>query len=856
MTKLKHWSALALATLFAACSSDDFGGNSDAEGQIQLQLTVDTQPLGSQNSRAELQELSKDDMKIRLTAEDGTLRTWNSVAEFDNEEKFAIGNYTLEVYYGAATDQGYEKPYVYGSTELTVHHDQTTKVNVEAKLANSMVTVAYSDNVDKFISNYTANLNSDKGNAVVTYSDTSRPVYITPGEVTLSLDFTDADGNEKYAPVTTFTAIAQNHYTINIDINGGEIGDAVLKVTFDDEMSEYDVDIALEDLTAPAAPSITSEGFTDGDALPVVASVALTNDLYYSVISRGSLKSLTLDTENNSLLSKNNKVWPASIDLVEATDAQQATLKALGLNVRGLWGNGSGEKTDLVVVDFQDIVANLANDTEGTIKFTLTAIDKYDQVCDAPVTLTLEVTPLTLELSGVPAEVWEGEESFTITVKYNGGNPDSKLQVLRQNTRGTYDSVPATFTTTSEDNVYTVNVNPTEAWGSDIVILVSEKEGSKKKSEQYTIEYVKMPSITVTEGSTWATKAYVTIRDNIDGTYYCPDNLTYSINGVDFDQNMTSAGDGKQMLISGLDSSTTYEITVSNPLYPTDADRALNKITFTTEAATQLPDAGFDEWTSTKLGDYQYLWKVNDGSVWGTLNDLTTSTHGSGSGNGASYGGAAYKATSGTIPANGRSTQSSASGGLIGTTVHGDGHTQGNATLHSDKQHSGSNAALIRTVGWGNGNNAPSAVTSGTCDNFTPGELYLGKYDGNSANYGYDFASRPTSLSFYYHYDVVTSGNGDYGTAEISVYDTDGNVIASATQNLTEQSDYTQVTMNLDYATTSKKAAKISVIFKSSGNGSVLANNTTYVRRPGTNNTSGGEYVGSELYIDEVTLNY
>lgn len=62
--------------------------------------------------------------------------------------------------------------------------------------------------------------------------------------------------------------------------------------------------------------------------------------------------------------------------------------------------------------------------------------------------------------------------------------------------------------------------------------------------------------------------------------------------------------------------------------------------------------------------------------------------------------------------------------------------------------------------------------------------------------------------------------------------------------------------MPLTYDSTAKNASKISVRFVSSSNSAALAKDVKFWHTPGSNNTSGGEYVGSELYIDDIVLNY
>lgn len=835
MIKIKCWSLLALPALLASCSSDDFRG-SDSEGSIRLQLAVDTQPVGSSSSRAELNDLTIDDLKIRLKAADGKVREWNSKAEFEKEEKFAIGDYTLEAYYGQETDCGFEKPYVYGSTGITVHHGETTTATIEAALANSMVTVTYSENVSKFFTDYSVTLTGDNGPGVE-YPVDVRPVYITPGKVQILFNYTDGAG-ETIVGVTDFTAEPAHHYRINIDINGGEIGDAVMKVSFDDTMEQHTEEIKLEDLTAPGAPVMSGTGFTVGTAVPVVAGVSRADDLYCGVIARGGLKSLKLTTVGASKISAS---WPAEIEFVGASEAQQNTLKNLGLTVRGLYGNGSGEdeKTDLVVVDFRNVIAKLPDATEGDIKFTLAAVDKYDQEPEDPISLALNVTPFEMVLSDAPAEVWEGEDAFSMTLTYNGGDPDANLQIMSINERGTSDMVPATFTK-SADNKYTVNVTPTGKWGTSIrnnsiEIYAREKQG-KRETTHTAIEYVKIPTVTVLDADVWATKAYVTIQDADDQSKYYEDALSCSIDGVNFTQELTPTGSNHLMLIEGLTPGTEYTLTARNPKDPTNTSRKLAPITFTTEAATQLPNSGMEEWYTTDVFTKQ-SWtligttgmtdikryhpnKDSNESSWSTRNALTT-----GQTSGITC---YYTSYSGTIPVTGVS----------------------------------GNAAEISTLGYGEGTTYAhiSSGKEGSPKKKAVGMLFNGTYDANSdqPNLGIEFVSRPTSLTFQYKYAPV---NNESFTAYIVVeHRENGNVVEIARGEITsseKKSDFSEVTIPLTYNNSTLKATHIYTMFKSS---TAADNDTKVLSQKGSKSAADGysdsKYVGSVLTVDEIKLNY
>ena len=239
---------------------------------------------------------------------------------------------------------------------------------------------------------------------------------------------------------------------------------------------------------------------------------------------------------------------------------------------------------------------------------------------------------------------------------------------------------------------------------------------------------------------------------------------------------------------------------------------------------------------------------VGNGSIWGTKNELTCS----GGNSSAPY---SYNKTSGTIPANSRSRYSHGDGGNF-LSNKSEGHTDGQAEIWNDRQNTGKNAALIRTVGWCNGASGNTASSAGrTCNNKTPGELYLGTYVGDETT-GYPMSSRPSGVSFYYHYDVKSPQNGDYGTVYVEVLDADDKPIASGKKELTECPAYKPESVPLTYTYNANKAKTIKVVFKSSENPSALELNKNFWDYPKDTNLSGGEYVGSELYIDDIELIY
>ena len=236
-------------------------------------------------------------------------------------------------------------------------------------------------------------------------------------------------------------------------------------------------------------------------------------------------------------------------------------------------------------------------------------------------------------------------------------------------------------------------------------------------------------------------------------------------------------------------------------------------------------------------------------AAWNTYNPVSMSQGGSGTS------GYAYKATSGTV-------------------------------FTADAK-SGSSAAQIRTVGWGSSNKASANATNrwafSTCKHVSAGQLFLGNWEGVEAiqdatpNYGIEFASRPTSMTFWYKYAMMNrngNDNGQKGVAIIRMLDAAGNVISEQTAEIDSNANYSDVSADTDYSVNGQyaektlaltypvpaaKAAKIVVIFKSTQlSTSELEDrkNQDNMRPPKPLNLSNHEYLGSSLLVDDITLNY
>ena len=802
---------LACVMMLSGCGDDFTPGGAGNTGSIVPLLDLDAQPLSAQSDSRASAAVTADNLKIRLSSADGSYsKEWASVAEFPVEQEFKVGDYHFEAYYGNLEEEGFDKPYYYGDQNIKVTDGGTTKVAVTATLANTMVSVSYTEAFTKYMTAYSAELHSEGGAYIFYGADETRPAYLKPGTVSLNVSVTKPNGKTATLKAASFTGKARYHHHVTVDLNHGEVGEVVMVISFDDNTDEQPVEIDLSDkvFNAPA-PEVTTEGFNGADGLTFAPGMSPTDNVTLSVIARGGIASMTMTTNSATLVSQG---WPEEVDLAAAPENLRSRMEALGLVAKGLWKNPD----QMAVVNLTRVLANMnyvdGADNKSTITFVVT--DRYNKTSE-PVTLTVNVEPLELSISNL-GTLYNGAAELEFDLGYNGADVEEQVSIEVKNERGTWSAAPILSATpiSRAGEKYRVKVSvPADDRAVELRAKCGNLQTPSVVVERQEVDY----SVATAAENVFATYAYVTLT----GAEAAGASMMISTDGVKYTAAATEVVNGNLLKVKGLNPATGYYAraaingTHSNPCQ------------FTTEASTQLPNGNLETWYRV-AGKSKNWWidypGADENAVWGTMNKLTTSQGGS---SGAP--GAAYCAFSGTRP--------------VDNAVNGKG-------------------AVISTVGWGGGNTAwlgqiGSGIRGGKCEHLTVGELYLGTYNAQNeaADYsGLAFATRPSSMSFYYKYTVRNAA--DWGVAEIHVLAADGNEIATGSKQLGAVDAYTAVSVDLNYAVGAKKAALVKVMFKSSGNPACQSINNDNLSSPPSANLTDGRYTGSELYIDEIVLNY
>ena len=868
---MKHllWTGLCCAAAFLTTvgCSDDTGYSATETGSVSLSLEVDRRVLTAQQSRASLDELTQNlsaaDFKIRLTGEDGQTQEWPY--ESFTGEHVRIGRYTIEAYYGKEGEEGFDKPYFIGSEQINVTTDNVTTVSLTASMANSAVRVAYTDAFKAYMSEYKASVRTAGSADGIDYPSnvTDDDLFVNPGDASLYVSFKTIQGKEATLKAADFKAEARHRYTVTVDVNGGEIGDAVLSVKFDDETVADTREFTLSDelFNAPA-PVVTPAQ----SAISVIEGSAPADGGKINIVARGGIAAVTLVTESSYLLGQG---WPAEIDLFKASAEQQQFLKQHGLSVLGLWNNPD----QMAVIDFTNVIASLRSAADNLTRFRVEVEDNFGKVSDPSALMEINVTPVTFAITGQDL-CMVGDEQATLLVDYNGGDP--KKDIKFEN----YDKGSGMW-----DNMTVVSVAPvSRAAGTSFRVTVKVPGGVDDIKVRATAGSLPPVEYTIVRGvpefalanvpaDNFATNAFVAINcDSSEDSRRIAQVATYelSADGGNTFRSLTATPVDGGFRVAGLEPSTSYVVRVT-------AGSLVRTVSLQTEAALAVPNGDFET-----LVDAVNFTDMNQSGKWSIsagINYQTTTTM-------------AIKEPAGWATVNAKTASSSASPlnswfvvpSTVNTTLswtstvpkikvfNTGGGTDTPPAFKGLTAHNGSNAMVLRNVGWDHHGTVPGVKvhTGGTEEyynhqaatvaNRSAGKLFLGSYaydNGNETyNEGVDFTSRPSSLSGYYKYERDASDASETGTVTVKVL-SGSTVIAEGKLALEPAGSYTLFNVPLTYIANPPKATSVRIMFASSNHASYnQAEETANIKTTDRMSRYECYTLGAALSVDNLTFNY
>ena len=263
-------------------------------------------------------------------------------------------------------------------------------------------------------------------------------------------------------------------------------------------------------------------------------------------------------------------------------------------------------------------------------------------------------------------------------------------------------------------------------------------------------------------------------------------------------------------------------------IYDNNAAEVSDNVVVTTEAAAQVGNAGFEDWTTesitikVKLSDDRQLdWYLPYNSISNNWWAVTSKR---------------------SIVTNILATTETCVKSFPTVAYSPKEFTQGKISAH----------VYSVNVGMYNTDLTPNSMF-GHDDKTYVGELFIGTADdsGNHSSDGHSFASRPDKFSFKYKYTPVKN---EKFYVEILFKDASGNVIFSKVDNDGPSSSaWATYTCDINWEDIHKKVSSIYISFKSTSSSSPDKINRSTIEVAGNNFTG---HFGSSLYIDDIQMIY
>lgn len=161
-----------------------------------------------------------------------------------NDVLLPVATYTIKAY-SADKDkeaQGFDAaPYYEGQTEVAIEANKAKAVEVTCKLAQSMVSVSYSESFKNVFTDYACSIKGADALSISFAKDETRAAYVKSGQaLTLKVDF---GSGKVFSQEITDNAEAAYYYKVNLDIT--EEGNASFDITVDQTIHQYDVTVKV-----------------------------------------------------------------------------------------------------------------------------------------------------------------------------------------------------------------------------------------------------------------------------------------------------------------------------------------------------------------------------------------------------------------------------------------------------------------------------------------------------------------------------------------------------------------------------------------------------------------------------------
>lgn len=364
------------------------------------------------------------DEKLRvdiMSASGDTVKSYTDYLREVKGQKLIIpaGSYKVVVSSNENGGAAWESPFYAGETEdpIVVKSGEITNTSIICKIANTKVTVTYSESLKKAFIDYCDTVSTSAGKLVYTRDEYRAGYFTSEGNLTAKLYLKNKDGNEFTLQRIVKDIKPQYHYNLiySLDDGDGEEAGSDFDLSVDPtDPTEINCNISIkqEDLFGKGEPVLTLTGFENG-----ILSYRPFIDGIQQDIPDASLV-LKVPAGIQSVTVKASSSQFEDLPLFDLISWEQAVSKGFPI----IYSNQTEQ-----VLDFKGLLSKLEPDKKNTTKhtFVINVLDQLNQ--EKEITFSFEIKADVKVTTNKPI-IWS---TFAI-IKGQAGNLDNVSFVLRE----------------------------------------------------------------------------------------------------------------------------------------------------------------------------------------------------------------------------------------------------------------------------------------------------------------------------------------------------------------------------------------------------------------------------------------
>ena len=409
------------ASLLGGCAADEpFGVK--GEGSVRLTTNISTK-LNAISRASSTEEELNESLIVWINNSKGPIRKYHSAAELPTDPiRLVADNYVAEAWAGDSVPASFDDRYFYGNTAFTVSGGATETVEIRCKVANSVVAVNYSDDVDAVLSDYSLTVKHSQGSLTWEGRDDRRGYFMMNSrdhDLEWTLSGTRADGSAFTRSGVIQNAQRATLYTLNIKCTPQSevLGGGWLTI----EVDPTEVEIE-DEFNIIAAPTISGMGFDI--STPVTGEMGSLGRRSVWISANGPLESLILDCD---VFAEKLGIPGNSFDIFHMDASYEPVIRQHGINYT--YTNNEEEGFSTMKITFETVfTSSLAN---GDYPVSIDVRDASGKSSHAVLTFSVNDAPV-LTNSVNAGDVWSRRATIAGTVLKEGTAP-----ALKYRARGT-----------------------------------------------------------------------------------------------------------------------------------------------------------------------------------------------------------------------------------------------------------------------------------------------------------------------------------------------------------------------------------------------------------------------------------